>query len=245
MNKRKVLRLVIGFLCCLLLGGMALAISSDNYRIDWDVIAGGGGRASSTSHTMRSTIGQTAIGPSSSANFQLGAGYLYGVGVEKAFPDVEEITIGDGTPCFSFAIFADPQSDIGKLNDAVSWVNTNYVTKKIKFVVVLGDLIQGEKASGYDTDFTAVKTALTTLNVPWIPVIGNHDVWCNLAGTPIHIPDCSGDIPQYTDTTYPEKHFNNVFGPVYNSLATTLAGWSKQGGMPIASNPNNPNYPPT
>ena len=79
MNKRKALRLVIGFLCCLFLGGMALAISSDNYRIDWDVIAGGGGEASSASHTMRSTIGQAAIGPSSSANFQLGAGYWYGV----------------------------------------------------------------------------------------------------------------------------------------------------------------------
>jgi len=79
MNKRKTLRVVIGFLCCLLLGGMALAISSDNYRIDWDVIAGGGEPASSASHTMRSTIGQTAIGPSSSVNFQLGAGYWYGV----------------------------------------------------------------------------------------------------------------------------------------------------------------------
>jgi len=77
MNKRKALRLAIGFLCCLLLGSMALAISSDNYRIDWDVIAGGGGRASSASHTMRSTIGQAAIGSSSSANFQLGAGYWY------------------------------------------------------------------------------------------------------------------------------------------------------------------------
>jgi hypothetical protein len=79
MNKRKALTLVTGFLCCFLLGGMALAMSSANYRIDWGVIAGGGGPASSASHTMRSTIGQAAIGSSSSANFQLGAGYLYGV----------------------------------------------------------------------------------------------------------------------------------------------------------------------
>jgi hypothetical protein len=81
MNKRKALTLVIGFLCCFLLGSIALAISSANYRIDWGVIAGGGGPASSASHTMRSTIGQAAIGPSSSANFQLGAGYWYGVRV--------------------------------------------------------------------------------------------------------------------------------------------------------------------
>lgn len=79
MNKRKALRLVIGFLCCLLLGGMALAMSSDNYRIDWDVIAGGGGQASSANHTLRSTIGQAVVGAISSANYRLGAGYWYGV----------------------------------------------------------------------------------------------------------------------------------------------------------------------
>jgi len=79
MNKRKTLTLATGFLCCFLLAGMALAMSSGNYRIDWDVIAGGGGEASSVSHTLRSTIGQTAIGPSSSTSFQLGAGYWYGV----------------------------------------------------------------------------------------------------------------------------------------------------------------------
>ena len=86
MNKRKALRLVIGFLCCFLLGGMALAMSSDNYRIDWDVIAGGGVPASSASYTLRSTMGQAAIGSSSSASFQLGAGYWYGVGVPAPPP---------------------------------------------------------------------------------------------------------------------------------------------------------------
>ena len=110
MNKRKTLTLAIGFLCCLLLGSMAMAMSSDNYRIDWDVIAGGGGRASSASHTMRSTIGQTAIGPSSSPNFQLGAGYWYGVGVPARPPFIKswfitpegepypfDVIISDGT----------------------------------------------------------------------------------------------------------------------------------------------------
>ena len=53
MNKRKALALVIGFLCCLLLGGMALAATPAAHRIIWDVIAGGGdGPASSASHTM-------------------------------------------------------------------------------------------------------------------------------------------------------------------------------------------------
>jgi hypothetical protein len=79
MNKRKAFTLVTGFLCCLLLGGMALAMFSDNYRIDWDVIASGGGLASSASHTMRGTIGQAVVGAMDSANYRLGAGYWYGV----------------------------------------------------------------------------------------------------------------------------------------------------------------------
>ena len=86
MNERKTLTLAIGFLCCLLLGSMAMAMSSDNYRIDWDVIAGGGGPASSASYTMRGIIGQAVIGSSSSASFQLGAGYWYGVGVPAPPP---------------------------------------------------------------------------------------------------------------------------------------------------------------
>jgi len=160
--------------------------------------------------------------------------------------DIENCSIGTGSsPCYSFAIFADPQSDTGNLTNAVAWVNANAPTYNIKFVIVLGDLIQGEKASstGYDAEFTAAETELSKLIVPWIPMIGNHDVWCNLAGETITLPDDTTIIPQYTGSPYPEKIFNDHFSPVYSSLANTLAGWKKQEGMPIA-NPN-ASYPNT
>jgi hypothetical protein len=41
------------------------------------------------------------------------------------------------------------------------------------FVIVGGDVT----ASAQETEFAAVKTLLDTLAMPYIPVMGNHDVW--------------------------------------------------------------------
>jgi hypothetical protein len=175
--------------------------------------------------------------------------------VEKAPIEivVKYITIGTGSPCFSFAIFADPQSDTTSLASAVSEINGRISMDDIRFVIVDGDLIQGEKgtANEYLGQFDAIKNELDQLNVnvPYIPIIGNHDVWCNLYTTPILFPDSSGSIPPYLDYPggtgqAPEQIFDTVFGPVYTSLADTLAGWTKQdSGMPFT----NPiaGYPPT
>lgn len=164
------------------------------YIIPWFVLDAGGTveEAISANYRLKDAIGQPVIGKCENANYRLDVGFLAAPEyVEKAI-DVEHVTIGSGDPCFSFAIFADPQSDIGKLNDAITWVNSNYVAEKIKFVIVASDLIQGEKASDYENDFTAIKAALNSnlnANVRWIPEPGNHDYWCNLAGTPIDRPD--------------------------------------------------------
>ena len=64
----------------LLLAGSALAMSSTNYRLDWftPMTGGGGAPASSASYAVNLTVGQTAIGASSSANYGAGLGYWYG-----------------------------------------------------------------------------------------------------------------------------------------------------------------------
>jgi hypothetical protein len=70
------------FVVCLL-AGSALAMSSTNYRLDWftPLTSGGGGTASSTNYAINLTIGQAAIGASSSANYAVGLGYWYGAAV--------------------------------------------------------------------------------------------------------------------------------------------------------------------
>ena len=81
MNERKTIAL-LAVLLCILLTGSALAMSSTNYRLDWftPMTGGGGGPAVSTNYAVNLTVGQTAIGASSSTNYQVGLGYWYGVG---------------------------------------------------------------------------------------------------------------------------------------------------------------------
>jgi hypothetical protein len=85
-NEQKTIALLV-VLLCVLLTGSALAMSSTNYRLDWytPLTGGGGGAASSTNYAINLTIGQAAIGESSSANYTAGLGYWYGYGVEQQF----------------------------------------------------------------------------------------------------------------------------------------------------------------
>jgi len=60
-----------------------------------------------------------------------------------------------------------------RLEDVVSWINSNAKSKNIKFLVVLGDIANSAKRS----ELEKAKEILDKLNIPYFPVIGNHDVW--------------------------------------------------------------------
>nr|HID13008.1 hypothetical protein [Anaerolineae bacterium] len=79
MSERKATALLASLLCCLLLTGVARAMSSASHAINWDVIGGGGRPISSAGYAMNSTVGQAAVGALSNASYRLGAGYWYGV----------------------------------------------------------------------------------------------------------------------------------------------------------------------
>lgn len=167
--------------------------------------------------------------------------------------DVEHYATGDaGLECFRFAIFADPQvgtegGDIAQLVEAVDIVinmnNDGDPNNDIGFVVVLGDFIQGGDSKGeieYRQEFGQVKAELERLEVArpagagiqYVPVIGNHDIWFDLAEyTPVD------DFPDY-----PEELFADYFGPQYDELSISLTNWSKQETMP-SNNPYNLAYP--
>ncbi len=80
--KQKVILLAV--VVSLVLAGSALAMSSTNYKLDWftPLTSGGGGAASSTNYAINFTVGQSAIGASSSASYQVGLGYWYGAAVQ-------------------------------------------------------------------------------------------------------------------------------------------------------------------
>jgi len=81
--KSKILAVIATALVLLLLfSAVALAMSSANYTLNWftPLSGGGGGSSNSTSYTANITIGQSATGSSSSANYKASLGYWAGIG---------------------------------------------------------------------------------------------------------------------------------------------------------------------
>jgi hypothetical protein len=75
MNKRRMLVGVAVLLVVLLLVSIASAQSSTSYSLAWYALAGGGGRVTSASYAMNSTVGQAAVGLSGSTSYSLLSGY--------------------------------------------------------------------------------------------------------------------------------------------------------------------------
>jgi hypothetical protein len=80
MNWKRSLAVALALFCTLSLVGGALALSSTQYRLDWftPLTTGGGGSADSDQYGINLTVGQTAMGTFSSANYKLCLGYWCG-----------------------------------------------------------------------------------------------------------------------------------------------------------------------
>jgi predicted MPP superfamily phosphohydrolase len=104
----------------------------------------------------------------------LGATYAY------SFIHITDIHIGEGEGDYGSTGYLDdtmPNGDVGysaiRLRKAVNWINENHIEKNIKFVIVSGDITD----SGERSELEKAKEILDDLNIPYIPLIGNHDVW--------------------------------------------------------------------
>jgi PKD repeat protein len=123
---------------------------------------------------------------------------------------------------FSFAIITDnhihalPGYD--HLNRVVDWINANKDAEDIRFVVHLGDITDELYRCQSSPYIDHVKPALDQLQVPYIPLIGNHDVWY----------DDSNDPGQGWFEKPPEEIFNQIFSPEYDYLDNcVLPSWTK------------------
>jgi hypothetical protein len=95
-----------------------------------------------------------------------------------------------------------------RLWDTVNWINQEAESRNIKFVAVLGDISNDEEVSADDhlRQLNKAKTILSHLTIPYVPVIGNHDIW--------HLTDVAGSAAL----------FHDVFDPVLAELPTRLPG---------------------
>jgi hypothetical protein len=69
---------------------------AQDYQIDWYVIASGGGHSESDNYLINGTIGQPIVGKSSSASYQIDAGFWVGAGEVGGCDYVPGDANGDG-----------------------------------------------------------------------------------------------------------------------------------------------------
>jgi len=107
-----------------------------------------------------------------------------------------------------------------RLAAAVNFINT---IPKIDFAATVGDLTD----SALPEQFFVVKEVLDQLNIPWLPVIGNHDLW------PFRkLPDPILSRRHSWEDEGPNgpKIFREVFRENFQKLADFFEGWQEQNG---------------
>jgi parallel beta-helix repeat protein len=103
-----------------------------------------------------------------------------------SFAIITDLHIGRGYPDYDGSGFDDDGYNgeeyylTQRLRKVVNWINENKdkiqcdnATCSIKFLVVLGDIAD----SGEKSEFLKAKEILDQLQIPYVPVFGNHDVW--------------------------------------------------------------------
>ena len=99
----------------------------------------------------------------------------------------EGVSGGDyGTPGHNDTLTA---ADYGlpamRLSNTVKWINENADRLKIKFVAVTGDLTR----SGEVSELLKFKQIADSLVIPYIPLMGNHDIWPYTDNTEATLPN--------------------------------------------------------
>jgi PKD repeat protein len=145
------------------------------------------------------------------------------------FGQATDIGPVDQPVLFKFAIITDIHIHEPELEKVVDWINEAINDGgDIRFVMVLGD-ISDEGSRCRSEPYIKVKTVLDKLQVPYIPVIGNHDVWYN------HPEDMSENWFEKCQ----EEIFNQIFSPEYDYLGNcVLPNWDKAS-IPVQHQPPN------
>jgi parallel beta-helix repeat protein len=134
---------------------------------------------------------------------------IYAIEEKWSFAIITDLHIGRGYPDYGGkGISVEDQKGEGqdyylteRLKKAVEWINDNQSNYNIKFVIVLGDISD----SGEYSELKKAKDILDKLEVPYVPVIGNHDIW------------------PYTDEEEFNPSYLRYFEPVFKDAFEKLA----------------------
>lgn len=141
---------------------------------------------------------------------------LPGAQFKFSFIHLTDIHIGEGQGDYGTAGFLDdvmPEGDAGysaeRLRHAVNWINAHAAQFDIRFVVVTGDITD----SGERSEFEKAKEILNALNIPYVPQLGNHDIWPYIS------------YQNEAEYAYGDSVMADVFKDVYDSLKNFFDVW--------------------
>jgi len=148
-----------------------------------------------------------------------------------SFAIITDLQIGEDIPDYGGVNSKDDDSNTGEeyivtqqLRQTVNAINNNKDVYKIKFVAVLGDVTQ----SAENSEILKAKSILDTLNtlqVPWIPLTGNHDIWPYYTDQSGDYHDATNPIDSTTYTAVDYSIYSQYFKPQYDYLHSHY-GWN-------------------
>jgi len=121
----------------------------------------------------------------------------------------DDYETGSGPYTFQVALITDPSNKWENLRAARDTIN-KLVDEygDIQMVMVLGDLTS---TADTNAEFPNARQILDSLHVPYVPLIGNHDMVPYWLDPPVP--------PRDADSFFTTRYFDRTFGPVYDSLA--------------------------
>jgi len=132
-----------------------------------------------------------------------------------SYVQLTDIHIGHGTTDYASPGYDDTLSGVTEgrpeknLREAVEYINAHRGKLKIKFVVVTGDITHHAQRS----EFLKAREILNGLSIPYVPVIGNHDVW----------PFSSGG--EAAPSPIGGLYFREIFAQEFARLKTFFPEW--------------------
>lgn len=153
---------------------------------------------------------------------------------QYSFIQLTDVHIGEGVDDYGTFGYLDtmPAVDNGApanaLRASVEWINQNYLSKNIKFVIVSGDLTD----SGEKSEFQMFKSIMDNCQIPYVPLMGNHDTWPYYNAKPDVVSlEPKGD-----------SMINEIFAEQFTLLKSFFKNWDDGTRLTTIWNPQSKNY---
>lgn len=148
-----------------------------------------------------------------------------------SFVHISDLHIGESITDYGTEGYFDepPAGDMGysaeRLRKAVNWINAHKDSLRIKFVIITGDLTD----SGERSEFMKAKELLDELKIPYVPLIGNHDVH-------------PYTVAEENATPTGDSLINVVFKETFEKLQKTFPAWDNGTRLNRVWNPVSKNF---